>query len=243
MNHAAKYRWISNERVGVPLVIRTPMGGGRGYGPTHSQSIEKLFLGIPDVQVIAPNLFLDPGELLKICVLHSKSTTLFIEHKLLYPQSLYQLDNGRLENFYVRFSDEPFPTTFCSLTEFEKPDVCILAYGGMTPKVLEVAECLLLEFEQDTTVIIPSQLHPHPSFEMLAELANAALIVTVEEGQGFGGWGAEIITAIREYFPELAARFLRVAAAATPIPAAIPLEQAALPSVEGIVDAIQRKLT
>ena len=47
INHAAKFRWMYNDQVRVPMVIRTPMGGRRGYGPTHSQTLEKLFLGVP----------------------------------------------------------------------------------------------------------------------------------------------------------------------------------------------------
>ncbi|MFL7894258.1 MAG: alpha-ketoacid dehydrogenase subunit beta, partial [Anaerolineales bacterium] len=45
INHAAKFRYMYNDQVRVPIVIRTPMGGRRGYGPTHSQTLEKLFLG------------------------------------------------------------------------------------------------------------------------------------------------------------------------------------------------------
>ncbi len=53
INHAAKFRWMYNEQVRVPLVLRAPMGGRRGYGPTHSQSLEKLFLGVPGLKVLA----------------------------------------------------------------------------------------------------------------------------------------------------------------------------------------------
>ncbi|MFH1634007.1 MAG: hypothetical protein ABIG63_08335, partial [Chloroflexota bacterium] len=54
VNHIAKFRWMYNDQVRVPLVIRTPMGGWRGYGPTHSQTLEKLFLGVPGLRVLAP---------------------------------------------------------------------------------------------------------------------------------------------------------------------------------------------
>ena len=54
INHIAKFRWMYNDQVRLPIVIRTPMGGRRGYGPTHSQTLEKLFLGIPGLQVVAP---------------------------------------------------------------------------------------------------------------------------------------------------------------------------------------------
>jgi 2-oxoisovalerate dehydrogenase E1 component len=242
LNHAAKYRWISNERVNVPLVIRTPMGGGRGYGPTHSQSIEKMFLGIPGLQVVAPNLLLDPGELLRRCAAQGKNPTLFIEHKLLYPQPLYAIEKGRLGNFYVRFSKELFPTAYISLTDFENPDVCIMAYGGMAATALEAAERLLLEYEIAATVIIPSCLYPHSVLDMLSFIDYASLIVTVEEGQGYAGWGAEMIAGIQENTDGTEALFLRIAAGASPLPASLLLEKSVLPSVDGIIDAILRKL-
>ena len=62
LNHAAKFRYMYNEQVHVPLILRTPMGGRRGYGPTHSQSIEKHFLGVPGTRVLAMNHRSDPGE-------------------------------------------------------------------------------------------------------------------------------------------------------------------------------------
>ena len=59
INHAAKFRWMYNDQVRVPLVVRTPMGGRRGYGPTHSQTLEKHFLGVPvDLHLVPP-----PGHL------------------------------------------------------------------------------------------------------------------------------------------------------------------------------------
>jgi pyruvate/2-oxoglutarate/acetoin dehydrogenase E1 component len=64
INHAAKFRWMYNNQVRVPIVIRTPMGGRRGYGPTHSQTMEKFFIGVPGLRVLAPNTFCDPGDLL-----------------------------------------------------------------------------------------------------------------------------------------------------------------------------------
>ena len=64
INHLAKFRYMYNDQVRVPVVIRTPMGGRRGYGPTHSQTLEKLFLGVPGLSVLAPCALGDPGSLL-----------------------------------------------------------------------------------------------------------------------------------------------------------------------------------
>src|SRR5512139_2785089 len=70
INHITKFRWMYNDQVRLPLVIRTPMGGRRGYGPTHSQTLKKIFLGMPGLRVVAPATFrfddgaCSPGALL-----------------------------------------------------------------------------------------------------------------------------------------------------------------------------------
>src|SRR5262245_47568041 len=83
-NGAAKFRWMFDDHVRVPLVVRTPMGGRRGYGPTHSQSIEKLFLGVPGLRVLTPHALGDPGGLLRTAI-DDDDPVLFVENKVLYP--------------------------------------------------------------------------------------------------------------------------------------------------------------
>src|SRR5262249_58315006 len=46
-NHLAKVHWMYAGKVETPVVVRAPVGGRRGYGPTHSQCIEKIFFGVP----------------------------------------------------------------------------------------------------------------------------------------------------------------------------------------------------
>src|SRR4030042_7079068 len=84
INHIAKFRWMYNDQVRVPLVVRTPMGGRRGYGPTHSQTLEKIFLGVPGLRVLAVNNFIDPSALLADTIINTQDPVLFIENKLLY---------------------------------------------------------------------------------------------------------------------------------------------------------------
>ncbi len=101
INHAAKFRWMYNDNVRVPIVVRTPMGGRRGYGPTHSQSLEKLFLGIPGMKVLAPNTLRDPGELL-LAAIEDEDPVLFVEHKLLYSRPMLEAGKSDLKEFEVQ---------------------------------------------------------------------------------------------------------------------------------------------
>ena len=93
LNHGAKFRTMYNNTVTVPVTIRTPVGGGRGYGPTHSQCIEKLFMGIPEIRIVAPSVFCDAGQVLRHAVLDDKFV-LFLEHKLLYSLDLLSAATG-----------------------------------------------------------------------------------------------------------------------------------------------------
>ena len=64
VNHIAKYEAMYNGRRPARWSFRVPSGGHRGYGPTHSQSLEKHFLGVPHLKVVAASLFHDPREAL-----------------------------------------------------------------------------------------------------------------------------------------------------------------------------------
>jgi pyruvate/2-oxoglutarate/acetoin dehydrogenase E1 component len=65
INQSTKFSYIYNEQVSVPIVYRTPMGGRRGYGATHSQSLEKLFFGTPGLRMVAVNELVDPAPMLR----------------------------------------------------------------------------------------------------------------------------------------------------------------------------------
>ena len=81
INTASKLDWFSQGKMKGALVIRTPSGGGRGYGPIHSQSLEKIFFGWPNVSVFAANILTDPGILFKQVFREKTRVRLFIENK------------------------------------------------------------------------------------------------------------------------------------------------------------------
>ncbi|HWK26086.1 MAG TPA: alpha-ketoacid dehydrogenase subunit beta, partial [Solirubrobacter sp.] len=96
VNHIAKYEAMYAGQVSCPVIIRTPSGGGRGYGPTHSQSLEKHFVGVPGLKVVAASLVHDPGQVLRT-LLTQDSPVLYVEHKLLYPLHLALPEDGRID--------------------------------------------------------------------------------------------------------------------------------------------------
>src|SRR5690606_3089060 len=130
VNHAAKYPAMYNGQVTVPLVIRTPMGGGRGYGPTHSQSLERLFFGIPHLKLVAASHAHDAGALLQQAVADPEPV-IFVENKLLYPLRLER--GSELIEYDEILDSHGYPVVMLrNYTPGETPDVTVIAYGGMS---------------------------------------------------------------------------------------------------------------
>ena len=88
INSASKFDWFANKKIKGKLIIRVPGGGGRGYGPIHSQNLEKLFLGWPNIDVIATNIITDPYELLLDTYNSNAKVKFFLENKIDYSKKI-----------------------------------------------------------------------------------------------------------------------------------------------------------
>lgn len=240
VNTAAKLRWMYNDQVSVPLVVRTPMGGRRGYGPTHSQSLEKLFLGIPGLRVAAASHFGDPGELLYRAILQQNDPLLFVEHKLLYGLQLFEPAASSELQVHIISGDGLFPAYRVGLKGAPSPSLTLAAYGYMTELARQALVKLAYEHEIFAELIVITRLSPLDSAPLLESAGHTRRLLTIEEGTLSAGWGAEVLARCAE---ELGSRLLnagRVAAVETPIPAAAGLEEAALPDVDDILAAAEK---
>ena len=227
-----------DDQVTVPLVVRAPMGARRGYGPTHSQSLEKLLLGIPNICVVAASECHDVGALLTAAV-EDERPVFFIENKLLYGRTIRRPEDGHVGELAVRESAGPYPALTFSATGFEEGSATIVTYGGMLPIVLDAVTDLVLEHEIFCEVVALSQLVPMELEAVFESVARTGALVTAEEGTLTGGFGAEIAARVQEAaWSDLRAPVQRVAARDGIIPSARPLEDAMLPSVEDVVDAV-----
>ncbi len=242
VNHIGKYRWMYNDKVRVPLVIRTPMGGRRGYGPTHSQTLEKHFLGAPGWHVIAPSPFHEPGTLLRRAVLEDDDPVLFIENKAMYARPVREAPaDGRLGDFHARTTRGIYPTVTLSFDSFSRADVTLVAYGGMAELAEMASEQLLMREEIFCEIVVPSSLNPLQLEPIVESLKRSGKLVVCEEGTQTAGWGAELIARISaEAFELLQAPPLRVAAKDLPIANTSTLETAILPQWQDIEQAALR---
>lgn len=229
VNYATKFRRMYAEKVRCPVIVRTPMGGYRGYGPTHSQSLEKLFFGVPGLAVVACDPVHDQ-QVVWEQMLRLQAPCIYIENKLLYSQKLKSRIDGKIESFYAVSSGSYFPTIYLKITPFDEPaDILILAYGGMTPLAMNVAKKLYIEDEIAAEVIIPSQISPLPKEDILPHLHSCRKVVVLEEGTQRNGWGSEIAALLSEKIDEKII-FRRCSALNTIIPNSKTEEASVLPS-------------
>lgn len=234
-NHAVKFPGMFPD-VRVPLVIRTPSGGRRGYGPTHSQSPEGMLCGVPGLTVVFPSSRHDPGELLANAVLRWPYPTVFFEHKLLYGEAVGAGEFRPAEPSPDDPGAELFPVL---VSGGDEPDVTIVAYGSMVAMAEAMAR-RLEEEELEVGVVAPSLLAPLSANTLLRLLSGRERIVVVEECSTGSGFGAELGTLLLE--SGYRGRFARVASPPAPIPAARSLEEVTLVDEARVSKAVMQVL-
>jgi len=183
INHASKFKFIFGKDLN--MIIRTPMGGYRGYGATHSQSLEKMYFGVPNVYIFAPNILINPGELLEQAISYNY-LVLFVENKLDYSRDLiikndkYDIERDKISNLVeVNIAGE---------NEFEG---YIITYGGMVEIALEIIWEIFIEQEKSLKLIIPSIISPIDK-NILNLIEGNKDVYILEEGIKEGGFGSEI---------------------------------------------------
>lgn len=233
INQAAKFYWMYNEQVIVPLIIRTPMGGRRGYGPTHSQSLEKHFLGLPHTQVLCLHHRYSPYLLYQTLCHTVEEPTLVIENKTLYS---HYVDPQPLPGYQLYHTDERFPTTW--LRSEVPADVTMVVIGGLSLEAEKALDTLFEEEEVIVDIFLPTCLYPLDVSFLKESLAATRRLVVAEEGQGFVSISSEILAQVAEKFGHLNIKSQRLTARANPIPTSRPQEETCLPGNEMIVQSI-----
>jgi pyruvate/2-oxoglutarate/acetoin dehydrogenase E1 component len=225
-NQMAKYRYMTNGQVTMPVTLRLANGAGGGFGAQHSQSVENWFLNVVGLKIAVPATPADAYGLLRAAV-RDPDPVLFFEHKGLF-------------NLRGELAAEP-PALELGQAEIVRAGehVTVVATQAMRHRALEAAELLAGE-EVSVELIDPRTLVPFDMATVAGSVDRTNRLVVVQEASAGGSWGETLIaTLLQGGFESLDAPPRLVAAGATPIPYARPLEDAWIPSVETIADAIR----
>ena len=226
VNHASKFHHMYNKKVNCPVVIRTPMGGGRGYGPTHSQTLDKHLVGIDNVKVFAINSFVDPYDIYQNIYLNEQHPVIVIENKVDYGRFVGDKKNNSYE---ITKSNDIYPHVTC-VPKSAKADITLVTYGGIASDVFNQLDEVFLETEQIPEIIILSQISPININPILKSVSATKKIIFIEEGGKDFGIGAEVISRLAEELGSDLVLSARIAALPIPIPSARETEEYVLPN-------------
>ena len=228
ISEAAKMRWRSRGEWQVPLVVRTPWGGGVHGGLYHSQSFEALFAHVPGLKVVAPATPADAKALLHAAVA-DPDPVIFLEHK-----RTYRLIRGEVP--------DPLPPVAIGEAALRRSggDVTLIAYGLMLHECLAAAETLAAE-GIECHVLDLRTIAPLDRPAILDAARHTGKVVIVHEDHLSGGVGGEVAALIAEHaFDHLDGPITRVAGPDVPAMGYhAKLEAAFMPDAARIAEAVR----
>jgi len=227
VNQAAKLRYMFGGKGTVPIVVRAAQGTGVKLAAQHSQSLEAWFAHIPGLIVVCPSTPADAKGLL-LASIRNPNPVIFLEHKMLYFVKGDVPDGEGLERIGV------------AARRREGTDVTLCSYSLMTHRCLEAAD-LLGQRGVSCEVIDLRTIRPWDKAALLDSVRKTHRLAVVHEAVRSFGAGAEIAaTVMDEAFDELDAPVVRVAAHDIPMPFNDTLERETVPTVERIVEAVEK---
>ena len=196
LNHASKFYKMYNKKINNLIIVRTPMGGKRGYGPTHSQNLEKHFLGIPNTNVIAINFRYNPEALYNTIIKNISQPTLIIEDKLDYSKR-NSFFKSKKNNFNYLVNNLKIPDIKLHVSK-KTPDISIVCWGGTLSNVEILVEELLDNEEILCEVIVIQQLYPLNTESIIESVNKTKRIMVIDESSGSNSLGSEIISQLNQ---------------------------------------------
>jgi pyruvate dehydrogenase E1 component beta subunit len=212
VNQAAKARFMFGGKTSVPMVLRTPHGGGLSAGPQHSQCLEAWFAHVPGLKVVCPSTPQDAYSLLRSAI-DDPDPVIFVEHK-----GLYGL-RGEVD------SSVKVPIGHAAVVRQGRA-LTLVSYGATVAVCLSAAKQLAERNGIDAEVIDLRTLQPWDKTTVLASVRKTHRVAIVHEAVQAFGVGAEIAACIaEEAFDELDAPVMRVGAPFMPVPFSRSLEK------------------
>jgi pyruvate/2-oxoglutarate/acetoin dehydrogenase E1 component len=228
INQASKYWFLTGGKQGVPLVIRSVVGGGGRFGAIHSQMPVSWLMGITGLKIVAPATPADAKGLLKAAI-RDENPVMFLEHKRLYSLK------GEVRG------DEVVPLGRARVARVGSRITLVTAMKGVHD-CLEAAELLAAD-GIDAEVVDLRTLRPLDLRTVLASVEKTNRVAVVEEGPLTGGWAGEMLALIAEHGLGDLDDAWRIATPDTPIPYSPPLEDAHLPGPERIAAEVRSRVS
>jgi 2-oxoisovalerate dehydrogenase E1 component len=195
LQHVSKFTLMYGIKLEIPFILRTPMGGFRGYGPTHSQSLEKHFLGIPGLIIVVLNQLIPPSIIFET-ILKRKEPIMLIENKTLYTKMLFEnILNGY--SLYTYKTTDTYPVANLKPDE-GKPDLTIVCYGGIVDEVLKAVNILFIDEEILVDIFVVSEISNSFIPGLINSINSTNKLCFVEEGNSFGSFSSEVVSNLVE---------------------------------------------
>ena len=231
LSNASKFYHMYAFQCSAPVRIRTPMGGKRGYGPTHSQSVEKHLIGMDNVAMLSLTSLVDPLPLISE-LSNLDCPVLILENKVDYGKKLFKNNEyqsaKQIGGHFGPLVIEPIGM---------EANITFVTYGGTAR---EIADGFIEIFEETgfiSQVLCLTCLNPiniHPLYRIIQRTSN---LVTVEDGSKNFGVGAEIISNILSKNQNI--NFMRIGAQPYPIPSIRTLEDQCLPTLQTVIEQLK----
>ncbi|WP_458077576.1 2-oxo acid dehydrogenase subunit E2 [Streptomyces sp. EMB26] len=236
LNLISKSVTMYGDRVPMPVVVRCPVGGNRGYGPTHSQSLQKHFVGVPNLALYETSPFHDPYAQLAEGL--DRGPAMLFEDKVLYTRRMFR--DGVVDEHH-RYALRGGSTGWAHVSPMDgtAADVVLICPGGTTHRALDAAR-LLRARGIAAHVLVPARLYPPDLEPVLPLLADARLVAVAEESTEGGTWGAEIAARVHtRIWSHLRSPVLQLNSADSVVPTAPHLESRVLLGAERIAAEIE----
>jgi pyruvate/2-oxoglutarate/acetoin dehydrogenase E1 component len=211
----------------VNITVRLPSGGGFSGGPFHSQNPEAWFMHAPGLKVVAPSTAEDAKGLL-VKAIRDPNPVVYMEHKHLYRRIKGEVPEGSYE------------TGFSARVAREGTELVVIAYGAMVHTALEATA----ELDGASVEVLDLRsLVPLDTEAILASVRKCSKVVIVDEANQMCAAGAQVAALIAEHaWEDLDGPVVRVATPDVPIPFSPTLEQAVLPQVDDVREAVRELL-
>lgn len=233
VNNLAKIHHMYAFQASAPARIRTPMGGKRGYGPTHSQSLEKLLVGLDNVAAVYVSSLFDPAVTVRELSAF-RCPVVLLENKIDYGKFLWECPP------YLKIQREARPCGSLRISaRLGRPSLTLVTYGETARELADHLQEIFLETDLVPELVVLQMLHPLDVRLIERSVRRTRCLVVVEDGSAPFGIGAEVLARLAERGVPVR-RTLRIGAEPVPIPSVSALELQVLPTVKRVIAKLRK---